>query len=95
MKLLSLEQELSSNAYPGRGIVLGLTPDGTHAVAAYFIMGRSVNSRNRVFVEDGEGIRTQAFCYCIRPIGTGRNIHSLQQIQPNRCSSVQPVCRLP
>ena len=52
MKLLSLEQELSSNAYPGRGIVLGLTPDGTHAVAAYFIMGRSVNSRNRVFVED-------------------------------------------
>ena len=61
MKLLSLEQELSSNAYPGRGIVLGLTPDGTHAVAAYFIMGRSVNSRNRVFVEDGEGIRTQAF----------------------------------
>ena len=61
MKLLSLEQELSSNAYPGRGIVLGLTPDRTHAVAAYFIMGRSVNSRNRVFVEDGEGIRTQAF----------------------------------
>ena len=61
MKLLSLEQELSSNAYPGRGIVLGLTPNGTHAVAAYFIMGRSVNSRNRVFVEDGEGIRTQAF----------------------------------
>ena len=61
MKLLSLEQELSSNAYPGRGIVLGLTPDGTHAIAAYFIMGRSVNSRNRVFVEDGEGIRTQAF----------------------------------
>ena len=60
MKLLSLEQELSSNAYPGRGIVLGLTPDGTHAVAAYFIMGRSVNSRNRVFVEDGEGIPTPA-----------------------------------
>ena len=41
MKLLSLEQELSSNAYPGRGIVLGLTPDGTHAVAAYFIMAVS------------------------------------------------------
>lgn len=61
MKALSLEQELKSNAYPGRGIVIGRTPDGTHAVAAYFIMGRSTNSRNRVFVEDGEGIRTQAF----------------------------------
>ncbi|MCD8196802.1 MAG: IMP cyclohydrolase [Lachnospiraceae bacterium] len=61
MKALSLEQELKSNAYPGRGIVIGRTPDGTRAVAAYFIMGRSTNSRNRVFVEDGEGIRTQAF----------------------------------
>lgn len=61
MKALSLEQELKSNAYPGRGIVIGRTPDGTHAVTAYFIMGRSTNSRNRVFVEDGEGIRTQAF----------------------------------
>ncbi len=61
MKALSLEQELNSNTYPGRGIVIGRTPDGTHAVAAYFIMGRSVNSRNRVFVEDGAGIRTQAF----------------------------------
>ena len=61
MKQLSLENELKSNAYPGRGIVVGKTPDGTHAVIAYFIMGRSSNSRNRVFVEDGEGIRTQAF----------------------------------
>ena len=61
MKALSLEQELKSNAYPGRGIVIGRTPDGTHAVTSYFIMGRSTNSRNRVFVEDGEGIRTQAF----------------------------------
>ena len=61
MKLLSLEEELKSNAYPGRGIVLGRTPDGKKAVAAYFIMGRSTNSRNRVFVEDGDGIRTQAF----------------------------------
>ena len=60
-KLLSLEQELSSNAYPGRGIVIGRTPDGTKAVVAYFIMGRSSNSRNRIFVEDGEGIRIQAF----------------------------------
>lgn len=61
MQKLSLEKELRNNAYPGRGIVLGKSPDGRHAVAAYFIMGRSGNSRNRVFVEDGEGIRTQAF----------------------------------
>ena len=59
--MLSLQQELKSNAYPGRGIVIGLTPDGTKAVTAYFIMGRSSNSRNRVFVTEGEGIRTQAF----------------------------------
>ena len=61
MKMLSLKEELSSNTYPGRGIVIGKTPDGKQAVTAYFIMGRSENSRNRVFVEDGEGIRTQAF----------------------------------
>ncbi|MGL5435272.1 MAG: IMP cyclohydrolase [Lachnospiraceae bacterium] len=61
MKVLSLEQELKGNEYPGRGIVLGRSADGTKAVAAYFIMGRSENSRNRIFVEDGEGIRTQAF----------------------------------
>lgn len=60
MNRLSLEQELTNNAYPGRGIVIGKTPDGKRAVTAYFIMGRSENSRNRVFVEDGEGIRTQA-----------------------------------
>lgn len=61
MKILNIEQELKENSYPGRGIILGKTPDGTKAVAAYFIMGRSENSRNRIFVEDGEGIRTQAF----------------------------------
>lgn len=61
MKMLSLEQELKANTYPGRGIVIGRTPDGKKAVAAYFIMGRSSNSRNRVFVEEGSGIRTQAF----------------------------------
>jgi IMP cyclohydrolase len=61
MKMLSLEQELRTNAYPGRGIVLGRSKDGSKAVAAYFIMGRSTNSRNRIFVEDGVGIRTQAF----------------------------------
>lgn len=59
--MVSLKQELENNAYPGRGIVIGLTPDRTRAVTAYFIMGRSTNSRNRVFVEEGEGIRTQAF----------------------------------
>lgn len=61
MEKLSLEKELRSNSYPGRGIILGRTGDGRKAAAAYFIMGRSENSRNRVFVEDEEGIRTQAF----------------------------------
>jgi len=61
MEKLSLENELKSNEYPGRGIVTGKTPDGKYAVIAYFIMGRSENSRNRVFVEDGEGIRTKAY----------------------------------
>ncbi len=61
MEIKKLETELQSNAYPGRGIVIGKTPDGKKGVAAYFIMGRSENSRNRIFVEEGEGIRTQAF----------------------------------
>ena len=61
MKQLSLKEELQNNAYPGRGIVIGKSANGRYAVTAYFIMGRSTNSRNRVFVEDGEGIRTQAF----------------------------------
>ena len=61
MKIVSLQQELQQNSYPGRGIVLGCSADGKYAVAAYFIMGRSENSRNRVFVQDGAGIRTQAF----------------------------------
>ena len=52
---------LKGNTYPGRGIVLGTSEDGETAVAAYFIMGRSVNSRNRVFVEEPDGIRTEAF----------------------------------
>ena len=56
----SLAEKLSTNVYPGRGIVLGITPDGTKSVAAYFIMGRSVNSRNRVFVQEPDGIRTEA-----------------------------------
>ena len=61
MKMISLEQELKSNSYPGRGIVIGKSADGKKAVTAYFIMGRSANSRNRVFVTEGEGIRTEAF----------------------------------
>ncbi len=59
--MISLEQELKNNAYPGRGIVIGESPSGRYAVIAYFIMGRSVNSRNRIFVEEGQGIRTQAY----------------------------------
>lgn len=61
MEKLSIEKQLKSNAYPGRGIIIGKSADGAHAVTAYFIMGRSENSRNRVFVEDGDGIRTEAF----------------------------------
>lgn len=61
MQKIKLEEELKQNAYPGRGIVIGRSADGNYAVTAYFIMGRSVNSRNRIFVEDKEGIRTQAF----------------------------------
>ena len=56
----NLAEKLATNAYPGRGIVLGITPDGTKAVAAYFIMGRSVNSRNRIFALEPDGIRTEA-----------------------------------
>ncbi len=61
MESISIEKELKENSYPGRGIIIGKSPNGKYAVTAYFIMGRSENSRNRVFVEDGEGIRTQAF----------------------------------
>lgn len=61
MEMVSLEQELKSNSYPGRGIIIGKSADGAYGVAVYFIMGRSENSRNRIFVKDGEGIRTQAF----------------------------------
>ena len=61
MEKISLNNELASNTYPGRGIVVGKTADGKHAAIAYFIMGRSENSRNRIFVEEGEGFRTLAF----------------------------------
>ena len=61
MEMISIEKELRENSYPGRGIIIGKSADGTKAATAYFIMGRSVNSRNRIFVEEGEGIRTQAY----------------------------------
>lgn len=61
MKMISIAEELKNNTYPGRGIIIGKSEDGKRAVTAYFIMGRSENSRNRIFVEDGAGIRTQAF----------------------------------
>lgn len=61
MNKIDIYNELKSNAYPGRGIIIGKSEDGSKAVTAYFIMGRSENSRNRVFVECGEGIKTQAF----------------------------------
>lgn len=61
MEKREIAEELRNNAYPGRGIIIGKSADGKYAVTAYFIMGRSVNSRNRVFVQEGEGIRTEAF----------------------------------
>ena len=59
--MLQLAEELQQNSYPGRGIVLGKSADGSQMVIAYFIIGRSENSRNRVFVEENDGIKTQAF----------------------------------
>ncbi len=61
MNKISLAEELAGNTYPGRGIVIGKSADEKYAIMAYFIMGRSSNSRNRVFAEDKDGIRTQAF----------------------------------
>ena len=61
MKAMNLYEYLSGNEYPGRGIVLGRSADERHMLIGYFIMGRSENSRNRVFVTEGEGIRTEAF----------------------------------
>jgi hypothetical protein len=60
MKKLNLSDLLKGNSYPGRGLVLGKSADGKYAVAVYFIMGRSENSRNRVFAPTEDGIRTEA-----------------------------------
>ena len=59
--MYSLENYLQERRYPGRGVLLGLHEDGIRAVAAYFIMGRSENSRNRIFITEGDGLRTEAF----------------------------------
>ncbi len=61
MKISTIEEEMHSLCYHGRGILIGKSVDGKKAVAAYFIMGRSVNSRNRVFVQEGMDLRTKAF----------------------------------
>ncbi|MGN1411081.1 MAG: IMP cyclohydrolase [Oscillospiraceae bacterium] len=61
MQILDISQELKSNSYPGRGIVVGKSKDGEFAVTGYFIMGRSASSRNRIFIEDGNSIKTKAF----------------------------------
>ena len=61
MKVNTIASELNSLAYHGRGIIIGKSADGSKAVTAYFIMGRSVNSRNRVFVAEGDAMRTKAF----------------------------------
>lgn len=58
---MKLGEYLEKFNYPGRGIALGRSADGKKALMVYFIMGRSENSRNRIFVEEGQGIRTQAF----------------------------------
>ena len=57
----NLSSAVGATSYPGRGILIGKSADATRAFLAYFIMGRSVNSRNRVFVEEPDGIRTEAF----------------------------------
>ncbi len=61
MKMIDIQQELEHNSYPGRGIILGRSADNENAVIAYWIMGRSANSRNRVFTETEDGIQTEAF----------------------------------
>lgn len=61
MSYITHEDKLKNSTYPGRGIVIGMTPDGSHIVQVYWIMGRSVNSRNRIFEMDGQFMRTKAF----------------------------------
>lgn len=60
-EIKSMKERLSGNRYPGRGIVVGLSSDGERAIFAYFIMGRSTNSRNRIFKEYGDEVRTELY----------------------------------
>ena len=60
-KIYTPEELLKDNTYPGRGIIIGKTPDGTKAMTAYFIMGRSDNSRNRIFTEKNGEVFTEPF----------------------------------
>ena len=60
MKPVDIKQDLAGNSYPGRGIIIGKSRDGSKSVVAYFIMGRSENSRNRIFAPEPDGIRTEA-----------------------------------
>ncbi len=61
MNSISVEKALKGNPYPGRGIILGKSEGGKNAVAVYFIMGRSKNSRNRIFLEDGDDVMIKPF----------------------------------
>ncbi|MCR5437363.1 MAG: IMP cyclohydrolase [Treponema sp.] len=83
MGKLELKAELSRTTYPGRGIIVGKSEDGKKAVAAYWTMGRSAGSRNRVFVEDGEGIRTQAFDPSLIAGDPSLIIYSAVKVLPN------------
>ena len=60
-RISTIEELLAGNTYPGRGIIIGKTPDGSKAMAAYFIMGRSANSRNRIFTEKNGEVFTEPF----------------------------------
>ena len=60
-RINTIEELLADNTYPGRGIIIGKTPDGTKAMTAYFIMGRSDNSRNRIFTEKNGEVFTEPF----------------------------------
>ncbi|MBR5646372.1 MAG: IMP cyclohydrolase [Treponema sp.] len=83
MKQVELKAELSRTTYPGRGIIVGKSEDGKKAVAAYWTMGRSAGSRNRIFVEEGEGIRTQAFDPSLIAGDPSLIIYSAVKVLPN------------
>ena len=94
METLDIKKELAGNAYPGRGIVIGKSADGVHAVIAYFIMGRSVNSRNRVFVEQGDGIRTRLCMLLLGKVHIGEVQASLWDEETRRVCAEKGVILL-